>query len=334
MGHVPPPSAQRAIQRQTTKGTIPKGESRGNLTREARIARGARRLPQFPSWSYHTTIILDEIADLLNSTYAMSRINRDWGALMRQQRHLATEYLAATNMPGAVAQGTILRNIDFMAKGFCNRTRATNISVNEETSVPKRAERRRRRSRRDCRLPSGRSLYVGQLCRGSPPLVQLRSVHLAVHAKLAVAVIAFEVPAAPRTRPGRPAPAPRRDLGRRGLRRRRPQADQHHPSAAIHAPAFLQLNVPTQKAGATPAPPDMRHSPHILLHHSLLKRGAINPPPKTCPIIESGTAGMICCQKGFPFWQQIMPRLRSPPPTPPDAPGATPGSPRTPPQDG
>ena len=75
-----------------------------------------RWLPQFPSWSYHTTIILDEIADLLNSTYAMSRINRDWGALMRQQRHLATEYLAATNMPGAVAQGTILRNIDFMAK--------------------------------------------------------------------------------------------------------------------------------------------------------------------------------------------------------------------------
>ncbi len=72
------------------------------------------RLVNFPPWAAHRLIAIDEIADVLNSGMANSRLVRDWSSVFRQQRKLRTEFIMATQFPQQVARNAVVTQVDLM----------------------------------------------------------------------------------------------------------------------------------------------------------------------------------------------------------------------------
>lgn len=68
----------------------------------------------FPPWGRHKLVGIDEAADIFSSLRATSRHVRDWGAVLRQQRKMHSEYIMNTQFPDQIAYGQVGRAIDLL----------------------------------------------------------------------------------------------------------------------------------------------------------------------------------------------------------------------------
>ena len=72
------------------------------------------RIVDYPPWASWRLFAFDELADVVNVMQFGSRLVRDWGSVLRQQRSLHSELITATQWPDQVARTTVMRQIDLL----------------------------------------------------------------------------------------------------------------------------------------------------------------------------------------------------------------------------